>query len=186
MTIIRNAFLSSEQGVSRLSFGRNATILLVLIISGVVYLAGDHIGQIGAYGYPAIFVMSLVGSAAFLMPAPGIVLVIAAGSSLDPLVVGFVAGLGAALGELTGYIAGLSGQGMLENNRIYWQFERWMQKSGTMAVFILAAVPNPLFDLGGIIAGASRMPAWRFVLGTWMGKSLRYALLATLGAAILS
>lgn len=185
MTIFRNTFISSEQSANRLPIGRVATMLLILIISAAVYLAWDHIEQIGTFGYPAIFLMSLIGSAAFLMPAPGIVLVIAAGGSLDPITVGIVAGMGAAIGELTGYAAGLSGQSMLENNRIYWQFERWMQKSGTMSVFILAAVPNPLFDLGGIIAGASRMPVWRFVLGTWMGKSLRYVLLAALGAATL-
>ena len=185
MTIFRNTFISSEQSVSRSTIGRAVTMLLILIISMVVYLAWDRLELLGSIGYPAIFLLSMIGSAAFLMPAPGIVLVITAGGTLDPIMVGIVAGLGAAIGELTGYAAGLSGQGMFMNNRIYWQLERWMEKSGTMVVFVLAAVPNPLFDLGGFIAGALRMPAWRFVLSTWVGKSLRYVLLAALGAATL-
>ncbi len=185
MTIFRNTFIPSEPALSRSTIGRAATVLLILAISVAVYLVWDRVEHPGSIGYPAIFLMSLIGSAAFLMPAPGIVLVITAGGTLDPIMVGIVAGLGAAIGELTGYAAGLSGQNMLVNNRLYWHFERWMQKSGTMVVFVLAAVPNPLFDLGGFIAGALRMPVWRFVLGTWMGKSLRFALLAALGAATL-
>ena len=185
MTIFRNTFISSGQTFGRISLGRAASMLLVVVITGVVYLSWDQIEQIGTFGYPAIFLISLIGSAAFLMPAPGLVLVMVAGSSLDLILVGIIAGLGAAIGELTGFVAGLSGQGVLEDTRLYWRFERWMQKSGTLAIFILGAVPNPLFDLGGMVAGASGMPAWRFVLGTWLGKSLRYALLAILGAATL-
>ena len=50
-----------------------------------------------------------------------------------------------------------------------------------MVIFKLAAIPNPLFDIGGLVAGALGMPIWRFLLSVWLGKSLRFALLATIG-----
>lgn len=182
---MRNTLTSNSPGLKRASLGRIATLLLVLVLSLAIYLAWENLERLGSFGYPALFVLSLISSAAFLMPAPGILLVVAAGGVLDPVAVGIVAGMGAAIGELTGYAVGLSGQGVFEDSRIYWQMERWMQRSGTLVIFLLSAIPNPVFDLSSMIAGVLRMPVWRFVLGTWMGKSLRYTLLAVLGAATL-
>jgi membrane protein YqaA with SNARE-associated domain len=155
--------------------------MAILVLSATILFAWDEIKQLGVYGYPAVFVVSLVANAAFLLPAPGIALVFAAGGVLDPVAVGVVAGLGAALGELTGYLVGLSGQSVFEDRPLYWRIEGWMRKSGTLAIFVLAAVPNPIFDVGGVIAGVLRMPLWRFILGAWLGKSLRFVILAYLG-----
>jgi membrane protein YqaA with SNARE-associated domain len=155
---------------------------MVLALSVAILLAWDEIERLGVYGYPAVFLVSLVSNAAFLLPAPGIVLVFAAGGVLDPVAVGIIAGLGAALGELTGYLVGLSGQTVFEDRPLYWRIEKWMRKSGTLAIFILAAIPNPIFDVGGLIAGVLRMPVWRFILGAWLGKSLRFVMLAYFGA----
>lgn len=162
--------------------GRFASIAAILAFSAAILLAWDNIERLGLYGYPAVFIVSMIANAAFLLPAPGIALVFAAGGVLDPIAVGVTAGLGAALGELTGYFVGMSGQTVFEDRPLYWRIESWMRKSGTLAIFVLAAVPNPVFDIGGLIAGVLRMPAWRFVLGAWLGKSLRFVILAYAGA----
>lgn len=164
--------------------GRFAGLAAILALSAVVLVAWDDIERLGLVSYPAVFVVSLIANAAFLLPAPGIAVVFAAGGVLDPVAVGVVAGLGAALGELTGYIVGMSGQTVFEDRPLYWRIEGWMRKSGTLAIFLLAAVPNPIFDIGGLIAGGLRMPAWRFVLGAWLGKSLRFVMLAYAGALV--
>lgn len=161
---------------------RVAGLMLVLALSAAIFSAWDEIERLGVYGYPAVFLVSLVVNAAFLLPAPGIALVFAAGSVLDPVAVGVIAGLGAALGELTGYLVGLSGQTVFEERPLYWRIEKWLRKSGTLAIFVLAAIPNPIFDVGGLIAGVLRMPVWRFLLGAWLGKSLRFVMLAYFGA----
>jgi membrane protein YqaA with SNARE-associated domain len=163
---------------------RVAGLLGVLALSAAILYGWDEIKQLGAYGYPAVFLVSLIANAAFLLPAPGVALVFAAGGVLDPVAVGLIAGLGAAIGELTGYAVGMSGQTVFDNQPFYRHIERWMRKSGTLAIFLLAAVPNPFFDVGGLIAGVMRMPAWRFVLSAWLGKSLRFVTLAYLGALL--
>lgn len=163
---------------------RAAGLLAILALSAAILYGWDQIEQLGAYGYPAVFLVSLIASAAFLLPAPGVALVFAAGGALDPVAVGLIAGFGAAVGELTGYAVGMSGQTVLDNQPFYWHIERWMRKSGTVAIFVLAAIPNPFFDIGGIIAGVLRMPAWRFVLSAWLGKSLRFVILAYVGALV--
>ncbi len=182
MTILRSTFDHTSVLPSRSVAGRVLILLFVFLVSFGIFQARDQVEQLGAYGYPAVFLLSLVSNAALFLPAPGIALVVAAGGVLDPVAVGIVAGLGAALGELTGYIVGLSGQSVFEDRPLYWQIEHLMKKSGALVIFVLAAVPNPIFDVGGLVAGALRMPIWRFLLGAWLGKSLRFALLAAFGA----
>ena len=61
-----------------------------------------------------------------------------------------------------------------------------MHKRGMMLiVFLLALVPNPVFDVGGVLAGALRMPVFRFLLACWAGKSVRLIAIALLGRSIL-
>lgn len=174
----------SWQALRHSPFSRAAGLVIVLALSASILYGWDAIEGLGVYGYPAVFLASLIANAAFLLPAPGIALVFAVGGSLDPVAVGMIAGLGAALGELTGYLVGLSGQTVFEDRPLYWRIEGCMRKSGMLAIFVLAAVPNPVFDIGGLIAGALRMPAWRFVLGAWLGKSLRFVVLAYVGALL--
>lgn len=182
MTILPVSSTRPIIGSSRLTLGRVSAFVLLLAMSLAIIFGWNQLERLGAFGYPAVFLLSLLANAAFLLPAPSTALVVAAGGTLDPILVGLIAGLGAALGELTGYFIGQSGQTVLNDRPIYWRIEEWMKKSGSLVIFILAAVPNPLFDLGGLIAGALHMPIWRFVLSAWIGKSLRFALLAFFGA----
>ncbi|MGD8583756.1 MAG: VTT domain-containing protein [Chloroflexota bacterium] len=181
---INQNFSFSKRTLKDSIFLRAVGLLAVLAFSAAILVGWEEIKQLGAYGYPAVFLVSLIANAAFLLPAPGVALVFAAGGVLDPVAVGLIAGLGAAVGELTGYAVGMSGQTVFDGQPFYRTIESWMHKSGTLAIFVLAAVPNPLFDVGGLIAGVMRMPAWRFVLSAWLGKSLRFVILAYAGALV--
>lgn len=160
---------------------RFAALLLLLAASGGILLSWEHIQILGAYGYPAVFLVSLIGNAVLFLPAPSFALVLAAGASLDPLLVGLLAGTGAAIGEMTGYLAGYSGQAVLQDKPAFDKVRGWMETKGVLVIFIFAALPNPFFDIGGIVAGVMRMPAWQFLFATGLGKSLRFALLAGIG-----
>ena len=149
MTILRTTLNEGSIFPGRTNASRMAGLILVPILTVIVLLSWDQVEHLTAYGYPAVFLLSLIGNAAFLLPAPGIALVVAAGGVLDPIAVGLVAGLGAALGELTGYLVGFGGQTVLEKRSLYWRIEGWMRKSGSLVIFVLAAVPNPIFDIGG-------------------------------------
>lgn len=186
MTILRTAINPTINNQGRLGIRREnavrmVALVLVLIMSAGILLAWEQIQILGAYGYPAIFLVSLFGNAILFLPAPSFALVLAAGASLDPLLVGIVAGTGAAIGEMTGYLAGYSGQAVLQDKPLYNRVRGWMATKGILVIFIFAAIPNPFFDVGGIIAGVMRMPAWHFLFATGLGKSLRFALLAGLG-----
>ncbi|MGC9332835.1 MAG: VTT domain-containing protein [Anaerolineae bacterium] len=121
-------------------------------------------------------------SAAIILPAPSLALVFAMGSALPPLWVGLSAGIGEALGELTGYTAGFGGRVIIEESETYTHLRRWMMRRGGITIFLLSIFPNPFFDLAGIAAGTLRYPLWRFLLICWIGKSIKTILVAWAGA----
>ena len=116
---------------------------------------------------------------------PGLAITTLVGSLINPLAVGIVAGVGQTLGEMTGYMAGYSGQGLVERTKAYERLEGWMSGNERMAelvVFVLALIPNPLFDAAGMIAGALRFPAWKYLLAAGLGKVIKNIIFAYGGA----
>ncbi len=126
--------------------------------------------------------LNLLSSATLILPAPGLALALAAGATLNPYLVGLAVGSGSTLGELTGYIAGASGRGMWEDDPNYPRVRGWMGKYGLWVIFVLSIVPNPIFDVAGIVAGAMHIPVWKFLAATWCGKVIKSTLVALAGA----
>ena len=87
--------------------------------------------------------------------------------------VGLISGVGEAIGEITGYALGYSGHAVVEKNRVYVRVERWVRRYGWTIIFLAALIPNPLFDVLGIVAGALRYPLRRFLLVVWVGKTVK-------------
>ncbi|KAI3970031.1 hypothetical protein MKW92_007343 [Papaver armeniacum] len=103
-------------------------------------------------------------------------------------------GFGTALGELPPYFisraASMSGatlDAMEELNvsstedegfisRHLNQLKRWFfshaQHLNFFSILVLASVPNPLFDLAGIMCGQFGIPFWNFFLATLIGKAI--------------
>ncbi len=158
-------------------------VIFVIAISITIFSLGDQIEQLTAWGYLGAFAIMLVGNATIILPAPGLTIVFALGSALNPLLVGLAAGAGAALGELTGYVAGVSGRAVIEDRPLYKRFELWMKQYGSWALFVLAIIPNPFFDIAGLVAGALRYTWWRFLTVAWAGKTIQGILIAYAGAA---
>ena len=56
-----------------------------------------------------------------------------------------------------------------------------MEKYGDITILVLAFIPNPLFDLAGIIAGILKMPVWKFLIYCIIGKVLKMMIFAYSG-----
>ena len=157
------------------------TFVVVAIALGAAVSFRDHIQELQRYGYLAVFLTGLVSNATLILPVPGLAVSSVMGSVLNPWLVGLVGGLGQALGELTGYMAGYSGQTLVDENPVYSRLTTWMRRHGTLTIFVLALVPNPVFDLGGIAAGALRFPLWKFLASSAAGKVLKNVIFAMAG-----
>lgn len=157
-------------------------ILIALIALTVVLLIyREQIQELQTYGYPGIFVFSILANATILIPIPGVVFTSAMGAVFNPFWVSIASGAGAAIGELSGYLVGFSGQAVVENSERYERIVRWMKKHGDVTILLLAFIPNPLFDLAGMTAGILKVPIWKFLLYCLIGKILKMMMFAYAG-----
>ncbi len=152
-------------------------LVAVAIMLGIVFIYWRNpeiFDDLEAYGYMGAFLISIILNATIILPVSNMAVIMSLGATLpSPLFVGLAGGFGAAFGELTGYLAGRSGRGLLKRNRVYIRLEGWVEKWGWIAVFIMSIFPF-VFDIVGIIAGALRMPLWRFFLACWAGRTISY------------
>ncbi|KAM3365248.1 hypothetical protein ACQJBY_015168 [Aegilops geniculata] len=102
-------------------------------------------------------------------------------------------GIGTALGELPPYFisraASMSGQKVEELAELdasiskegflsstLRRAKRWLMSHSQYlnfpTILLLASVPNPLFDLAGILCGQFNVPFWKFFLATLIGKAI--------------
>ncbi len=160
-------------------------VLGVALLSGALLFVPLDYQAFGNYGYLGVFVVTLLATGALVLPVPYLALIVVAGSFLNPVLVALVAGLAAALGELTGYLVGYTGRSLIPHNRWYRLLERGVTRFGGPVIFVASVVPNPFFDAVGIIAGATRLPVWLFILVCFLGKTIRFWLLAFAGNSFL-
>ena len=155
-------------------FGFSTAVLFVLIYSAEVMT------RIGNWGYLGIFFVQVMNSATILLPAPGHAYTFTIGNSLNPLIIGVIGGLGAGIGELTGYLLGASGRHVLTSGRWYARFDTIANRWASPAIFTIAALPLP-FDVAGVWAGAARYPVWKFLALVTAGKVIKVTLIAGAG-----
>lgn len=147
-----------------------AIIIAVIALSIVIYIERDWIRSLGGWGYPGIFLVGLIASAAMFAPLPGLVVLAASAASLEPFLAGMLFATGAAIGELSGYLAGFGSQRVIQRNDWYDRIERWMAKYGPVTLVVLGFIPNVLIDVAGLVAGAAKMPWYKFLFYCWLGK----------------
>ncbi len=164
---------------------RICIILAVILVSAGILLFADRLRALSSYGYAGVFLLSMAANATLVLPAPGWLISVAAGTALNPFWVGIVAGAGQALGEITGYVAGTSSSVVVEDRKRYQQMRALVQKHGLWLFAALSFLPNPLFDIAGITAGMLRIPVVHFLAATFVGKTLRAMMLAYGGASVL-
>jgi membrane protein YqaA with SNARE-associated domain len=160
---------------------RIAVFLGTIAFSILIYVYRESLSHLGIVGYPGIFIISILANATIFIPVPGIFLAFAMGAVYPPWIVSIVAGAGSSLGELTGYAAGYSGKGIVENRKWYERVQRWMKRYGDLTIVVLSIIPNPLLDMAGIVAGVMRYPLWRFLVFGFIGKTIKMLIFAYLG-----
>jgi membrane protein YqaA with SNARE-associated domain len=160
-------------------------LFVVIITAGVFYFYKEYpekIGELQSYSYLGAFIISVTFNATLILPAGNMVILVALGASMPmpgPVIVGLVGGTGAAIGEMTGYVAGRSGRSLLTKGNLYHRVEAWVKRWGGLTIFVFSIVPL-VFDLVGIAAGALRYRFWKFVLFCWLGRMVLYVTVISL------
>jgi membrane protein DedA with SNARE-associated domain len=169
-----------------------ASLLFVIVLVVILFWQKEAIvdfalatAEYRGLKYLAIFIISMAASATLVIPIPGLALTSLVGAisagTFDPLWTGIISGIGASIGETTGYLLGYSGRMAISSTKHYERVTGWMSRWGDIAIFLLAMFPNPLFDLAGIASGILKYPLWRFLLVGTLGRLPKHILFAYLG-----
>ena len=176
----QNAFASRLSRHPRLVQGVIWSVVAASVAVGTYFWATGRL-ELQNAGYAGAFVANVIGSASIIVPVPGLAVVCGAAApslGLNPLVLAVLGGTGSTIGEMTGYLAGYSSQGLVARSRHYDRISRWVVRRGGLALFILAAIPNPVFDIAGLASGTLGYPVRKFLVYVWVGKLLKFALIA--------
>jgi len=157
-------------------------VLLAVAITIVLFLYRDKVAEFGNYGYLGAFLVCLISNTSVILPVPGIVVLFVLGATLNPVLVALVGATGGIIGEITGFMAGYGGRGMVPGSgRMYSMAKNWMRRWGGWTIFAFAVAPLPIFDIAGVVAGVLGYPVWKFLLVGWAGKSIKYIILVLAG-----
>ncbi len=167
-------------------------LLLVIAITVALQLTyGLHpekLIELRTQLYWGAFLISIIGNATLIFPGAVLVMLSNLGILLygstglyGPIIIGLVGGVGAAIGETTGYVAGYSGREIVARGKMYGRVEKWLRRWGALAIFLFALMPV-VFDLIGIAAGILRFPFWKFLLLCGLGRTILYTVFVALAA----
>lgn len=166
-------------------FGLKQILMLLfsITITVLIIVFNKQIRNLQEFGYAGIFLLMFLGNATVLIPVPILapLNILLGGVFTSPLLVGLTVGVASALGELVGYIAGYSGSGIVKSSKTYKKIEGRVKKYGLWTIFFLALIPNPLFDVAGLAAGALGIKWWKFLLVVIAGKTIRAIVFAYIG-----
>ena len=170
-------------------------LLLTATVVVLVFFFWEEIRGLEHYGYLGAFVISVFGGATIIAPIPMTPVVFALGTVMKPdfapymgpILVGIAAGLGETLGGLSIYMTGYGGGTALHDMKegkiksAYTRMMGWVERRGSLTLFILSAVVNPFFYPAALAAGALRFGIWRFVFISLLGKTIKGITVASAG-----
>lgn len=166
-------------------FGWKHILALIfgIAITVLVIIYANRIRDYEEIGYLGVFLLTFLGNATVLVPVPILapLNIVLGGILTSPLLVGLTIGIASSLGELIGYIVGYAGSGIVTSSKTYKKMEVRIKKYGLWAIFFLALIPNPLFDVAGLVAGAIGIKWWKFLLAMGAGKTVRAIIFAYIG-----
>ncbi len=171
------------------------SLLLTVGVGVAVVFFWEDVRAFEQYGYLGAFVISVFGGATILAPVPMTPVVFALGTVmapsfapyLGPIFVGAAAGLGETVGGLSIYMTGYGGGTALngiEHKKIkaaYLRMLGWVERRGSLTLFVLSAVINPFFYPAALAAGALRFGIKRYFLICLAGKTIKGITVAAAG-----
>ena len=152
-------------------------------LSSPVILIYNWINEISLLlGYPGTILVSFCGNATILFPFPYVGFPFVLGGLrdidsgvflFDPWIVGFLSGLGAILGEMTGYYIGYGGSHFIEMEKMN-KFRSFIDKyprTTPLVIWFLALTPIPDDPLI-VPLGAAKYPWCKVFIPGFIGKTM--------------
>lgn len=169
------------------------TIAITFGLAVVVILYWKAAQELASYSYLGLFFVTVFGGATVIIPVPSLVVQFTMGAVLNPAIVGAVAGFGSAIGGTLVYLFGRGGRRifsgfdfaspMSDRAIVRWtaRVMGWAKHKGSLVVFLMSVVLNPIFFPMAFAMGASRFKLWKFFIMCWAGNTVKSMIIAYLG-----
>lgn len=174
-----------------------SSLFLALTVASLVALVyyWPYITHLQSLGYLGVFLLAFVAGSSIPIPISYIIVTFTLGGIMNPALVGVASGLGAGTGGTLVYLFGRGGRGVLPkvdhfsvdeaaSSRgvvLMARFLNWAQRRGTIVVFIMSAVFNPMFAPMAIAMGALRFRLPKFFAMCVAGNTVKSMLISYAG-----
>jgi uncharacterized membrane protein YdjX (TVP38/TMEM64 family) len=178
-----------------------ALISVTIVVCVLLIRYWKYLEQFQILIYLGLFFTAILAGSPIPIPTPCMALTLTLGSRFDPVVIGLIAGLGAAIGSMLVYVTARTGRHFLPSlniadptNKIYTsgigkflqkikipRILKFINKRGVIGVFLFSVFPNPLLMPVLFTMGINRARAWRVAIACWLGNSMLFLALAFLG-----
>ena len=172
-------------------------LLSTLAACAVLIYYWEYFERFQYLGYFSAFIFGFFAGSSLPLPVPYLVVTFSLGGVLNPALVGLASGLGAGIGGTLVYLFGSSGSRLLphinifktnldleessKGQRLYSRLQQWTHQRGSLVVFLMSAILNPVFAPMAVTIGALRFGFWRFLLWCTLGKTFKSTLIAYCG-----
>lgn len=173
-----------------------AIVLIVWSITNQEFLTGIA-AELNGYSLLVVLLMSAIAASAVsvtFIPIPYYVVVFDLAGILSPewglvapVLVGIVSATGNTLGQLPTFMIGYGGKKISKRlasrfgEQSYLKITEWIKKHGSIAVFLVSAVPNPLHLPLTLASGTMKFPPGRWCFFTLMGNLFKNLVIAFIG-----
>jgi len=139
-----------------------------------------------------MFLIAFIAGISIPLPISYLLLTFTFGGILNPALVGVSAGVGAGIGGTLVYLLGRGGRRLfpglrrysvdeVASNKLANKFVDWAHKRGSVVVFIMSAMLNPVFAPMAIAMGALRFRLLKFFLMCVAGNIVKAMVIAYAG-----
>jgi membrane protein YqaA with SNARE-associated domain len=150
------------------------------------------IAELRSYGYLGAFVIAFIAGSSIPTPISYLLLTFTFGGILNPAVVGVCSGVGAGAGGTLVYLLGRGGRRFFPglrhydvdeeaSNKLTARFVGWAQKRGSVVVFLMSAMLNPVFAPMAIAMGALRFRLVTFFIMCVAGNLVKAMIISYAG-----
>ena len=160
-----------------------------------------EIGELDKWGLVGIFIIAFVAGSSIPTPISYLLVIFAMANQptygiWQPALVGLSGGLGAGAGGTLVFLVGRGGRQLFPglkdlsaeeqtrtkiSNKFFSKFNQWAHKRGSIVVFVMSALLNPVFAPMAIAMGALRFKAIKFFIMCTFGNILKAMVIAYIG-----
>ena len=178
-----------------------ALVGVTIAICVLLIIYWKYLTQFQIIIYLGLFFTAILAGSPIPIPTPCFALTFTLASKFNPLLIGVIAGTGAAIGSMLVYYAARTGRHFMPNlnisdpaNKIYsskvGKFLRRLKipnvvalanKRGMVGIFLFSIFPNPLLMPLLVTMGMSKYQAWKVAIAAWAGNSVMLIAIALIG-----